>query len=337
MQRALDLALLGGGFVVPNPWVGCVLVRNNQIIGEGYHAHFGGPHAEVNAFHNIEDAKGATAYVSLEPCSHTGKTPPCADLLVKHQVGRVVICNLDPNPLVAGKGVAKLEAAGIAVSVGVLAEKGEYLNRRFFHFHRHKQPYLTVKFASSSDQFIAQKSGKATLFSNPISQAFVHRLRSEHHAILVGVNTVNNDDPILTTRTWPGNSPLRLILDPQARAKKDAKILTDDLPTIIFTFEHSEIRDNKKWVALGESNYLESLLDYCYNQGIQSILIEGGAQTIEQINTKIGVQEIIHIESDIVLGEGITNPTMAVKFPATYHIGSNNRWKVQLAQKDLGQ
>jgi diaminohydroxyphosphoribosylaminopyrimidine deaminase/5-amino-6-(5-phosphoribosylamino)uracil reductase len=172
MQRALDLAQLGGGFVVPNPWVGCVVVRDNVLLGEGFHAQYGGPHAEVNAFRDIKDARGATAYVSLEPCSHTGKTPPCADLLIKHQVSRVVICNLDPNPLVGGQGVAKLEAAGIEVHVGVLSDKGELINRRFFYFHRNRRPYITVKYATSADQFIAHTNGDAHLFSNKISITF---------------------------------------------------------------------------------------------------------------------------------------------------------------------
>ena len=327
MQRALDLAQLGGGFVVPNPWVGCVIVRDYEIIGEGYHAQFGGPHAEVHAFSQVDDARGATVYVSLEPCSHTGKTPPCADLLIKHQVGRVVICNLDPNPLVAGQGVAKLQAAGIEVEIGVLAEKGEYLNRRFFHFHRHQRPYLTVKFASSSDQFIAQKSGEATLFSNPISHALVHRLRSEHHAILIGVNTANNDNPSLTTRNWPGNSPLRLILDPQGRTNSKAQVLTDELPSIIFTYEISKSIGNKHWVALGQTDYLGALMQYCYEQGIQSILIEGGCKTIESFIAHINVQEIIQIESDIELFEGIAAPRLSKEVCQPYHIGSNNRWK----------
>ena len=327
MQRALDLAQLGGGFVVPNPWVGCVIVRNNQIIGEGYHAQYGGPHAEVNAFRQTEDARGATVYVSLEPCSHTGKTPPCADLLIKHQVGRVVICNLDPNPLVAGQGVAKLQAAGIEVEIGVLAEKGEYLNRRFFHFHRHQRPYLTVKFASSSDQFIAQKSGEAILFSNPISHALVHRLRSEHHAILVGVNTVNNDNPSLTTRTWPGKSPLRLILDPHGRTNPNTLVLTDGNPTILFTYEITKSEGNKAWVALGESDYLAAFMRYCYAKGIQSILVEGGTKTIEALMEKMEVQELIQIESDLELNEGIAAPRLANEDFQSYPIGSNNRWK----------
>ena len=327
MQRALDLAQLGGGFVVPNPWVGCVIVRDNKIIGEGYHAQFGGPHAEVHAFSQVDDARGATVYVSLEPCSHTGKTPPCADLLIKHQVGRVVICNLDPNPLVAGQGVAKLQAAGIEVEIGILAEKGEYLNRRFFHFHRHQRPYLTVKFASSSDQFIAQKSGEATLFSNPISHALVHRLRSEHHAILIGVNTANNDNPSLTTRNWPGNSPLRIILDPQGRTNPKAHVLTDELPSIIFTYAISKSIGNKQWIALGQTDYLGSLMRYCYEQGIQSILIEGGSKTIESFIAHIEVQEIIQIESDLELNEGIAAPRLSEEDFQIHHIGSNNRWK----------
>ncbi len=333
MQRALDLAQLGGGFVVPNPWVGCVIVRNNQIIGEGYHAQYGGPHAEVNAFKDIHDARGSTVYVSLEPCSHTGKTPPCADLLVKHQVSRVVICNLDPNPLVAGKGVAKLHAAGIEVKIGVLAEKGECINRRFFYFHRYKRPYVTVKFASSSDQFIAQKSGKAILFSNPISQALVHRLRSEHHAILVGVNTVNNDDPSLTTRTWPGQSPMRLILDPHGRTNPHAQLLKDGDPAIFFTYEIAKSIGNKRWVALGKTDYLMAFMNYCYQHGIQSVLVEGGTKTINALIERFEVPEIIQIESDVQIEDGLIGPETPTAKANVYPIGTNNLWKIYEEKK----
>lgn len=335
IQRALDLAQLGGGFVVPNPWVGCVIVRDNQILGEGFHAQYGGPHAEVNAFKQAKDSRGATVYVSLEPCSHTGKTPPCADLLIHHQVKRVVICNLDPNPLVAGKGVEKLRAAGIEVQIGILSEKGEYLNRRFFYFHRAHRPYLTVKFASSSDQFIAQKSGAATMFSNGISQALVHRLRSEHHAILIGVTTANNDNPGLTTRSWPGHSPLRLVLDPHGRMNPMSQLAKDEFPTTVFTYEKAQSDGNKQWIALGKEDYLQNVMKYCYEHGIQSILIEGGTKTIQTLMQQFEVQEIIHIESDKLLGEGIAAPDMPKDGEKEYQIGLNNRWKIRLSKKDL--
>ena len=332
MQRALDLAQLGGGFVVPNPWVGCVIVRDGIMIGEGYHAQYGGPHAEVHAFAGIQDAHGSTAYVSLEPCSHTGKTPPCADLLIKHQIKRVVICNLDPNPLVAGQGVSKLQAAGIDVQVGVLAEKGELINRRFFYFHRNQRPYITVKFASSSDQFIAQANGDPHVFSNAISHQLVHRLRGEHQAILVGVNTANSDNPSLTTRSWPGNSPLRFVLDPQARMQENLALLQDEFPTIIFTHAVTKTAGNKVWIALGSENYLMNFLDYCREKSIQSILVEGGTKTIEAFIRKVAVQEIIHIESNEALGRGITAPALDEKDAKQFALGVDNQWKIQLGK-----
>jgi diaminohydroxyphosphoribosylaminopyrimidine deaminase / 5-amino-6-(5-phosphoribosylamino)uracil reductase len=335
MQRALDLALLGGGFVVPNPWVGCVVVRDNVLLGEGFHAQYGGPHAEVNAFRDIKDARAATAYVSLEPCSHTGKTPPCADLLIKHQVSRVVVCNLDPNPLVGGQGIAKLKAAGIEVQVGILSEKGELINRRFFYFHRNRRPYITVKYASSADQFIAHPNGDAHLFSNPISQQLVHRLRAEHQAILVGVNTANADNPSLTTRVWPGNSPMRFVLDPQARMDENLTLLQDEFPTYIFTQDVTKSEGNKHWIALGSENYLQKFKGYCEEQAIQSILIEGGAKTIEAFIQEIDVQEIIHIESTEVLGSGISAPNIQFAVERTYKLGNDNHWKVRLGEENL--
>ena len=335
MQRALDLAQLGGGFVVPNPWVGCVIVRDNVLLGEGFHAQYGGPHAEVNAFKDIKDARGATAYVSLEPCSHTGKTPPCADLLIKHQVSRVVVCNLDPNPLVGGQGITKLKAAGIEVHAGLLAEKGELINRRFFYFHRNRRPYITVKYASSGDQFIAHPNGDAHQFSNPISQQLVHRLRAEHQAILVGVNTANADNPSLTTRVWPGNSPLRFVLDPQARMDEKLHLLQDEFPTYIFTHGVAKSEGNKHWIALGAENYLQKFMGYCKEKAIQSILIEGGTKTIEAFIQEIDVQEIIHIESTEVLGSGIATPNVQFGDEITYKLGNDNHWKVRLGEENL--
>lgn len=335
MQRALDLAQLGGGFVVPNPWVGCVIVQDNILLGEGFHANYGGPHAEVNAFKDIQDARGATAYVSLEPCSHTGKTPPCADLLIKHQVSRVVICNLDPNPLVSGQGIAKLKEVGIEVHVGLLAEKGEYINRRFFYFHRNRRPYFTVKYATSLDQYIAHSNGNPHLFSNPISHQLVHRLRAEHHAILVGVNTANADNPSLTTRDWPGNSPMRFVLDPKCRMDKNLRLLQDELPTYIFTREVTKSEGNKHWIALGAENYLQNFMGYCAEKAIQSILIEGGTKTIEALMKEVEVQEIIHIESTEALGSGISGPNIPFNDSRIYQLGTNNQWQITLGEENL--
>jgi diaminohydroxyphosphoribosylaminopyrimidine deaminase/5-amino-6-(5-phosphoribosylamino)uracil reductase len=309
-----------------------VIVKDDAILGEGYHTQYGGPHAEVQAFTGVIEAKGATVYVSLEPCSHTGKTPPCADLLIKHQVKRVVICNLDPNPLVAGKGVAKLQAAGIDVISGVLAAKGEMINRRFFYYHRNQRPFITIKFASSADQFIAHASGKAQQFSNPISQQLVHRLRAEHQAILVGVNTANVDDPSLTTRAWPGQSPLRMVLDPHARINHNTRLIQDTSPTLIFTHMVEKSIGNKQWVALGKNNYLGQFMAYCQQNLIQSIFVEGGTKTIEAFLTEVEVQEIIHIENSQLLQTGIAAPQIDMPTASIYQIGPNNRWQIQLVE-----
>ena len=202
MQRALELARLGLGNVSPNPMVGCVIVKDGKIIGEGHHEQYGGPHAEVNAVQAVKDQSllpQSTAYVTLEPCSHFGKTPPCADLLVRHQVKRVVICNEDPNPLVAGQGIERLRNAGIEVEIGLLREEGRVLNRRFFTAFEKKRPYVILKWAQTTDGFVARENYDSKWISNTYSRQLVHKWRAEEDAILVGTNTARYDNPSLTT------------------------------------------------------------------------------------------------------------------------------------------
>lgn len=329
MQRALDLARLGASFVMPNPLVGCVIVKNNRIIGEGWHANYGGSHAEVAAIHACkQDPEGSTAYVTLEPCSHTGKTPPCAHLLIKKNIQRVVICNVDPNPQVAGKGIQLLRAAGIEVIEGVLAEKGEQLNASFFHFHRTKKPYITIKFAQSADGFIAKENGEPVLFSNPISKQLVHQLRAEHQAILVGVNTILTDNPSLSLRNWPGKSPIRMVFDPKNRLENSTcTILADTHPCVIFTKNHAKIIGNKQWIALGEDlDFLLAWSNYCYSHEIQSVLVEGGTKTIEQFVAANMVNSYIRIESQVTLGAGIVGPTIDLPWENLGIIGETNTW-----------
>jgi diaminohydroxyphosphoribosylaminopyrimidine deaminase/5-amino-6-(5-phosphoribosylamino)uracil reductase len=305
MQRAFDLALLGSGRVAPNPLVGCVIVKENRILGEGYHQQYGGPHAEVNAIRNAsESVAGATAFVTLEPCAHFGKTPPCADLLIESGIKEVYVANLDPNPLVAGKGVAKLEAAGITCHVGLLAERGEWINRHFFTFHRLKRPYITFKYACSADGFIALSDGEPTQISSELSAIRVHQMRAEHQGILVGVQTILNDNPTLSTRLVPGKNPLRIILDPQGRIPSDAKVLTDG----------------------GETLVLKSASEIL-QLGIQSILVEGGAQTMERLFAEGLVDEIWKIRSPKTLQEGITEPKLAVKWRAIDYLGDDTWFK----------
>lgn len=333
MQRALDLATLGSGFVAPNPLVGCVIVKNDRIIGEGFHKKYGEAHAEVNAINSVDQAleiKDSTIYVNLEPCSHHGKTPPCADLLIKNSVKRVVICNTDPNPIVAGRGISKLKAAGIDVCVGVLAEKGEELNRKFFYFQREKKPYVTLKFACSKDQFIATIQGEPIVFSNSESQQLVHKMRAENQAILIGVQTAIADNPTLNVRHWQGNSPIRMIIDPSNRLPKESKLINDHEPLLVFTKHYSETIGNKKWIALGVENsteILQHIVLYCYQSNIQSILVEGGTQTANLFYTSGLINEVWKIEKQIKLGEGLKAPIpVDVLFEEKFKVGQDNIW-----------
>ena len=340
MQRALDLAIMGSGFVAPNPLVGCVIVKDEIIIGEGYHQNYGEAHAEVNAVHSLinpSEIIGATVYVNLEPCSHHGKTPPCADLLIKNRARRVVICNMDPNPIVAGEGIAKLKAAGIEDEVGLLAEKGEELNRKFFHFQREKKPFITLKYACSQDHFIAKVNGEPITFSNSESQQLVHKMRAENQAILIGIQTAIADNPSLNVRYWLGNSPVRIIIDPSNRLPKDLKLVQDQEPLLVFTKLHSETIGNKKWIAVGNKNpqeFLESILDYCYQNNIQSIMVEGGTRTANQFLTAGLINEIWKIEKQIKLGEGIPAPILTdVVFEKKFMVGQDNIWSKAIIPK----
>jgi diaminohydroxyphosphoribosylaminopyrimidine deaminase/5-amino-6-(5-phosphoribosylamino)uracil reductase len=308
MQRALDLALLGSGRVAPNPLVGCVIVKNDQIIAEGYHQQYGGPHAEVNAIENATaSVEGATAYVTLEPCSHFGKTPPCADLLIESGIKEVYVANLDPNPLVAGKGVEKLKAAGITCHIGVGAEKGEWINRHFFTYHRLKRPYITFKYACSADGFIAGPAGEPVQISSELSSIRVHQMRAEHEGILVGVQTIINDNPTLSTRLVSGKNPLRIVLDPSGRIPSTAKVLQDG----------------------GETRVLKSTSEIP-QLGIQSILVEGGAQTMERLFAEGLVDEIWKIRSPKSILEGIPEPKLPVKWRAIDYLGDDTWFKAVL-------
>ena len=340
MQRALDLAIMGSGFVAPNPLVGCVILKDEIIIGEGFHQKYGEAHAEVNAINSLVDPSdivGSTIYVNLEPCSHHGITPPCADLLIKSRVKRVVICNIDPNPVVAGEGIAALKKAGIEVSIGLLTEKGEEINRKFFHFQREKKPYITLKFACSQDHFIAKVNGEPISFSNSESQQLVHKMRAENQAILIGVQTAIADNPTLNVRHWQGNSPLRIVIDPSNRLPKEAKLVKDQAPLLVFTKHHSETVGDKKWIAVGDKNpqeFLDSILTYCYQNNIQSIMVEGGTRTANQFYKAGLINEIWKIEKQIKLGEGILAPILTdVAFEKKFMVGQDNIWSKAMLPK----
>jgi diaminohydroxyphosphoribosylaminopyrimidine deaminase/5-amino-6-(5-phosphoribosylamino)uracil reductase len=320
MQRALDLAQLSRGSVSPNPLVGCVIVHNNVIIGEGRHEKYGEAHAEVNAIASVKDQsllKGSTVYVNLEPCSHFGKTPPCADLLVKHQIKKVVIANIDPNPLVSGKGIQKLKDAGIEVITGVLEAKGNELNKRFFTFLERKRPYIILKWAETADGFIARENFDSKWISNEHSRQLVHKWRSEEDAVLVGTATALHDNPALTVRDWSGRNPTRIVLDRYNRLPKTLTLFDGQQQTICYTVSKSESQENLEFVKLNESSFQHSLLEDLAKRNIQSIIIEGGATTLQQFINSALWDEARVFTSDKEFGSGIAAPQFNGNLTAT--------------------
>ncbi|MBX4263936.1 bifunctional diaminohydroxyphosphoribosylaminopyrimidine deaminase/5-amino-6-(5-phosphoribosylamino)uracil reductase RibD [Clostridium estertheticum] len=292
MSRALELSKKALGFVNPNPLVGAVIVKDNRIIGEGYHEHFGGPHAEVNAFANAkEDVEGATMYVTLEPCAHYGKTPPCAEAIVRKKISKVVIGMIDPNPLVAGKGVEILRKAGIEVTTGLMENEIRKTNEIFIKYITTKKPFCIMKTAMTIDGKIATTTGDSKWISNEKSRASVHELRNRVSGIMVGIGTVLSDNPELTTRREGKISinPVRIIIDSTAKVPLDSKVLKCDKKTRTIIVTTKFASDTKicaikqkgaeviitpgesKWVNL---NYLMKVLG---DMGIDSILLEGGS------------------------------------------------------------
>ena len=290
MRRCIQLAKCGEAGAPPNPMVGAVIVCDGRIIGEGFHRRCGGPHAEVNAINSVQDKhllSRSTIYVSLEPCAHYGKTPPCADLIIKSGIPRVVIGCTDPFAKVNGLGIKKLQDAGCEVEVGILEEACRELNRRFFTFHQEHRPWITLKWAQSKDGFI---NGK---FSNALTQTLVHRLRARSGAILVGTRTALIDDPTLTTRYWSGPNPLRLTIDRHNILPPTLHIKDGSTPTYIY---HEE--------SIGE------ILQDLYARGIQSLLVEGGAKLLQSFIDK-GLWDEARIETaPFCLDEGVAAPIL---------------------------
>jgi diaminohydroxyphosphoribosylaminopyrimidine deaminase/5-amino-6-(5-phosphoribosylamino)uracil reductase len=320
MQRALDLAERGKGTVRPNPLVGCVLVHEGNIIGEGYHEQYGGPHAEVNAIASVTDPKlltDATAYVSLEPCSHWGKTPPCANLLVEKGIKSVVVATLDPNPLVAGKGVKLLEQAGISVQVGLLEQEARWQNRRFFCQQEKHRPYVILKWAQTQDGFIARENFDSKWISGTQSRQLVHQWRAEEQAILVGKNTALHDNPRLNVRDWTGSDPIRVVLDSKLELPADLHLFDQQIPTLCYTTLKSEKLTNLEWVKLPQIS-LEALLADLHARQIQSVLIEGGSQTIHQFLAAGLWDEARVFTAPIEFERGIAAPQLT-QTPAESH------------------
>ncbi|RED23920.1 diaminohydroxyphosphoribosylaminopyrimidine deaminase [Flavobacterium cutihirudinis] len=291
IKRCIELAQNGFGTTYPNPMVGSVIVHDGKIIGEGWHKKAGEPHAEVNAVQSVKDKsllKKATIYVSLEPCSHFGKTPPCCDLIIANQIPNVVVGTVDPNEKVAGRGIKKLIENGANVTVGILEDECNELNKRFFTFHQKKRPYIILKWAESQDGFLAPEKSinqerKPVWITNQYSRQLVHKWRSEEQAILVGTQTVVDDNPKLNTRDWSGNNPVRVVLDQNNRISKDSFIFDDSVKTIVFSkSENSNATENTIFEKIDfNKNTIPQILYVLYQHQIQSIIIEGGRQTLQ--------------------------------------------------------
>ena len=317
IQRTFYLAKKGIGKVAPNPLVGCVIVKNNKIIGEGYHKEYGDKHAEINAINNVSNKKeieGSSVYINLEPCNHFGKTPPCSDALVKLKPKEVIISNKDPNPLTNGKSIKKLIDNNINVRSNILKEEGEELNKRFFKNQIKKLPFIILKWAQTSDGFIAKSDGSSKWISNDISRTLVHKWRSEELGILVGAKTVNSDNPKLNVRSWDGKDPIRVIIDPNNRCSNKNDILSDTLPTLIYNKKRESKVQNKQFVRLLEFNLINILKDIL-SRGISSIIVEGGSFTLQSFIENNLWDEARVFVSDGKFKNGIKAPKIKLSNP----------------------
>ncbi|MDP4284688.1 MAG: bifunctional diaminohydroxyphosphoribosylaminopyrimidine deaminase/5-amino-6-(5-phosphoribosylamino)uracil reductase RibD [Bacteroidota bacterium] len=314
MSRCIELAKLAAGQVAPNPMVGAVLVYEDKIIGEGYHKKYGEPHAEVNCINSVADENKAlieksSLYVSLEPCSHYGKTPPCVDLIIKNNIKKVVIGCKDIYKEVAGKGLAKLQNAGTGVVLGVLENECKELNKRFFTFHQKIRPYIILKWAQSANGKTGSLDRKRILISNEYSNRIVHQWRSEEAAILVGTNTALKDNPALTTRLWEGNNPVRIVIDTENKLPSNLEIFNRDAQTIIFNFHKNSIENNIRHIKLETSDFVEQLLNSLFENNIQSVLIEGGTKTLQSfIDSGLWDEARIIINQELIIENGLASP-----------------------------
>ncbi len=323
MERCLELAAGGAGFVAPNPMVGAVLVYQNRIIGEGWHQHYGKAHAEVNCIASVKEEdrsiiSQSTLYVSLEPCAHFGKTPPCADLIIQHQIPKVIIGCRDPFAEVNGKGIEKLKVAGVSIEVGVLEYECMELNKRFFTFHAKQRPYIILKWAQTADGFISTlaKNGNTVhsrlQISNEYCNRLVHKWRSEEASILVGTNTALLDDPELTTRLWQGPSPVRVVMDMDLKLPASLKIFNHEVKTIIFNTVKQEEQGNIIYCHIKKNiSLLPQLLDGLYQFNIQSVMVEGGAKLLQSfIDEKYWDEARILTNSTMIINKGLAAPVL---------------------------
>lgn len=321
ISRCLQLAEKGLGKVSPNPMVGAVIVCDDKVIGEGFHEYYGGPHAEVNAIASVQDPtllERSTMYVSLEPCCHYGKTPPCADLIIEKKIPNVVVCNRDPFEAVDGKGIEKLRAAGVNVQVGVKEDEGRWLNRRFFTFHEQKRPYVILKWAQSADGFLDKLRLSAEESPLKISTsetlALMHEFRSKESAVMVGPNTAIMDNPSLTVRLTEGKQPLRVLLDRDLKVPTTAKLYDGNCPTLVLTKKSCEQTfPNVKFETCRFHN--DDGIDYSdffrvlYENRVESLIVEGGRLLLQNL-LDVGIGDELRVETNrtLFVGKGVEAP-----------------------------
>jgi diaminohydroxyphosphoribosylaminopyrimidine deaminase/5-amino-6-(5-phosphoribosylamino)uracil reductase len=315
MHRSLELAKQGIGHVAPNPMVGAVLVHNGKIIGEGFHQQYGEAHAEVNCINSVNEQdkdkiSNSVLYVSLEPCSHFGKTPPCTDLIIASKIPEVIIGCRDPFKEVDGKGIEKLKVAGVKVIVGILEKECQQLNKRFFTFHMKHRPYIILKWAETGDGKIAANGNHRVLISNEQTNRLVHKWRSEEASILVGTNTALVDDPELTTRNWPGPSPIRLVVDMDLKLPASLRIFNDKQRTIIFNKIKHEEKDHLTYYQVTEDvNLVHQIVNALYQMKIQSVIVEGGARLLQSFIDEEIWDEIRVIKNEkLIINNGLSAP-----------------------------
>ena len=316
MLRCLELAKNGLGNVAPNPLVGCVIVHNDKIIGEGYHRQFGGTHAEVNAINAVKDKSllsESEIYINLEPCSHYGKTPPCSDLIIDYGIKKVFIGSEDISQEVSGKGIEKLIAAGHEVENGLLNKEAISLNRRFYTYHKHHRPFIILKWAKTLDGYIDKirdhQNEKAAQISNEISRSLVHKWRSEEDAIMIGTNTALYDNPQLNVRNWSGQNPLRIVLDKDLRLPGTLQIFNDAQPTLVYTNQRQESTNDTEFATIKFNGELvQNITSDLYERNIQSVMIEGGKRLLDEFIKSNIWDEARVLVGNKTFGNGIPAP-----------------------------
>lgn len=316
MKRALELAERGRGSVSPNPMVGCVIVHEGKIIGEGWHQKYGEAHAEVNAVDSVEDKSllaESTCYVTLEPCSHFGKTPPCCDMLVRNQLKRVVIAVEDSHPLVRGRGIKRMQQGGIEVEIGLMEREARQLNARFFTAIEKQRPYIILKWAQTADGFIARKNYDSKWISNSQSRQQVHRWRADEDAIMVGTNTAHYDNPRLNVRGLEGADPVRVVIDKSLRLSDELYLFDHQQPTLCYNLIKDEKSEGLGYIKLPEDTFLEALFEDLKQRKIRSVLVEGGSLLLSGLIEKGMWDEARVFKSPTEFEEGIAAPELTLR------------------------